>query len=316
MHPAGVTWQHTTATAHLRSNKDSDVKIKDLIGQHDGPFYSLEYFPPKNPEMWPKFFANVGRLMALNPVFCSVTYGAGGGTQDNTFEITRRFKQDLDLEPMPHLTCVGATKDKIRGFVSQLRDIGVDNVLALRGDAPADAGFSWDDGEFRHASDLVEFVNAEFPEMCVGVAGYPTAHPESASFAEDLHWTKAKIDAGSDFIVCQLLFDVREYFHFVAQLRAMGVTSPVLPGILPIQSLESVRRILSLCGANIPGRFYLQLEEADAKGGAAAVKELGTKFAADMIRRLVDGGAPGVHLYTLNQAETCLRIAEMAGPLR
>ncbi|MFV0421664.1 methylenetetrahydrofolate reductase [NAD(P)H] [Oleidesulfovibrio sp.] len=291
------------------------MKIKDLIAKHDGPFYSLEFFPPKNPEMWPKFFTNVGRLMALDPLFCSVTYGAGGGTQDNTFEITRRFKQDIGLEPMPHLTCVGATQEKIRDFVGKLHEIGVDNVLALRGDAPADDSFSWDDGEFRYASDLVQFVNAEFPDMCVGVAGYPTAHPESPSFADDLKWTKHKLDAGSDFIVSQLLFDVREYFHFVEQLRAMGVTKPVLPGILPIQSLESVRRILSLCGANIPGRFYLELDAANEKGGAEAVKELGIKFAAQMVRRLIDGGAPGIHLYTLNQAETCLQIADQAGPL-
>lgn len=265
--------------------------------------------------MWPKFFTTVGRLMALDPLFCSVTYGAGGGTQDNTFEITRRFKQDIGLEPMPHLTCVGATQDKIRDFVGKLHEIGVDNVLALRGDAPADEGFSWDDGEFRYASDLVKFVNAEFPEMCIGVAGYPTAHPESPSFADDLKWTKHKLDVGSDFIVTQLLFDVREYFHFVEQLRAMGVTKPVLPGILPIQSLESVRRILSLCGVNIPGRFYLELDAANEKGGAEAVKELGIKFAAQMVRRLIDGGAPGIHLYTLNQAETCLQIADLAGPL-
>ncbi len=289
------------------------MNIAELIHSHEGPFYSLEYFPPKNPEMWPDFFGTVDSLMALKPAFCSVTYGAGGGTQENTFEVTRRLKQDIALEPMPHLTCVGATREKIYNFVGQLCDIGVDNVLALRGDAPTDADFRWDAGEFRHASDLVRFVRAEFPHMCIGVAGYPSAHPESLTFAEDLQWTKHKIDAGSDLIVTQLFFDVREYVHFIDQLRVMGVASPVLPGILPIQSLASVRRILSLCGASIPGHFYLQLEEADKKGGAEAVKEVGIAFAARMIRRLIDSGAPGIHLYTLNQAQTCLRIVDEAG---
>lgn len=289
------------------------MKIRDSIAASTSPFYSLEFFPPKERENWPGFFATVERLKALNPLFASVTYGAGGSTQDNTLEITSHLKNVMGLEPMAHLTCVGATRERIADYLRRLREVNVDNVLALRGDAPKGQDIDWDTAEFRYAADLVRFTRDEQPDMGVGVAGYPAAHPESPSFASDLRHTADKVNAGADFIVTQLFFDVREYFDFVERLRAMGVNVPVLPGILPIQSLESVRRILSLCGANIPGKLYLELETANEKGGAEAVKEAGIAFAQQQIRSLLDGGAPGIHLYTLNRADTCLRIAEAVG---
>jgi methylenetetrahydrofolate reductase (NADPH) len=289
------------------------VKIRDRIAASTSPFYSLEFFPPKERENWPGFFATVERLKALNPLFASVTYGAGGSTQDNTLEITSHLKNVMGLEPMAHLTCVGATRERIADYLRRLREVNVDNVLALRGDAPKGQDFDWDTAEFRYAADLVRFTRSEQPDMGVGVAGYPAAHPESPSFASDLRHTADKVNAGADFIVTQLFFDVREYFDFVERLRGLGVDKPVLPGILPIQSLESVRRILSLCGANIPGNLYLELEAANEKGGAEAVKEAGIAFAQRQIRTLLDGGAPGIHLYTLNRADTCLRIADAVG---
>lgn len=289
------------------------MKIRDSIAASTSPFYSLEFFPPKERENWPGFFATVERLKALNPLFASVTYGAGGSTQDNTLEITSHLKNVMGLEPMAHLTCVGATRERIADYLRRLREVNVDNVLALRGDAPKGQDIDWDTAEFRYAADLVRFTRDAQPDMGVGVAGYPAAHPESPSFASDLRHTADKVNAGADFIVTQLFFDVREYFDFVERLRAMGVNVPVLPGILPIQSLESVRRILSLCGANIPGKLYLELEAANEKGGAEAVKEAGIAFAQQQIRSLLDGGAPGIHLYTLNRADTCLRIAEAVG---
>lgn len=288
------------------------MKIADILKKQEKPFYSLEFFPPKEEAQWGSFFEAVKKLRALNPVFASVTYGAGGGTQDNTLRITGKIAE-MGLTPMPHLTCVDASAERLSGFLHSLRSIGVTNVMALRGDAPNRQDFSWEKGEFRHASDLVSFVRREFPEFGIGVAGYPGAHPESPTFTDDIFYTKAKLDAGGEFIVTQLFFDVREYFGMVERLRGMGVSKPVLPGILPIQSLESIRRLLRMCGANIPGKLYLALEEANEKGGAEAVREAGLKFAVEQIRRLIDGGAPGIHLYTLNRAEICLRIAEEAG---
>ena len=288
------------------------VKIIDALRTRTRPFYSLEFYPPKEESQWPEFFEAVAQLKTLNPLFASVTYGAGGGSQDNTLAVTAKIK-DMGIIPMPHLTCVNATRERLAEFLTELRDIGVRNVMALRGDAPQAEGFSWEDGEFHYASDLVTFARKEFPEFCLGVAGYPGAHPESPSFASDILHTKAKLDAGADFVVTQLFFDVREYFAMVERLRDMGETKPILPGILPIQSLESVRRILQMCGANIPGKLYLALEDAHITGGSKAVREVGIRFAVDQIRRLVDNGAPGIHLYTLNRAAMCLRIAEEAG---
>ncbi len=290
------------------------MKIIDAIQLKKTPFYSLEFFPPKDSSHWGSFFATVDKLQAINPLFSSVTYGAGGSTQENTLAITSQLVSK-GIEPMAHLTCVGATKEKLRTYLTKLHAANVTNILALRGDAPQGVIIDWQKEEFSYASDLVAFVKEEFPQFGVAVAAYPMPHPQSVSFSQDRLATKIKLDAGSDFAVTQLFFDAREYFEFVDQMRAIGVTKPILPGVLPIQSLDSIRRVLSLSGGNIPAKLYLSIEEAHQKGGVAAVKEAGIAFAIEQIKRLLDGGAPGVHLYTLNQAETCLRIAEAVGPL-
>jgi methylenetetrahydrofolate reductase (NADPH) len=196
-----------------------------------------------------------------------------------------------------------------------LRAAGVENVLALRGDPPQGQLVDRETAVFPYAADLVRFVRQQDPLMGLAVAGYPSAHPESATFSQDREHTCEKIRAGSDFVITQLFFDVREYEDFVRYLRAKGITAPVIPGVLPIQSLESVRRILALCDANIPGKLYLELEAANELGGAEAVKEAGIAFAVRQIRRLLEFGAPGIHLYTLNRASTCLRIAEEVGDM-
>lgn len=289
------------------------MKIIDMIARRH-PFYSLEFFPPKNKEQWPAFFEVVGKLRRLDPLFASVTYGAGGGTQDNTLEITAGLAE-RGVTPMAHLTCVGASSGSIRNFVEKLQASGVHNILALRGDVPKDREIRWEECEFPYASDLVSFVRKEYPAMGIGVAAYLTPHPESDSFKADRVATATKMNAGSDFAITQLFFDHREYFEYAAQMRALGVHKPLLPGVLPIQSLESIRRVLSLSGCNIPAKLYLAVEEADRKGGAEAVKEAGIAFAVEQIKRLLDGGAPGIHLYTLNKDEVCLRIADSVGKL-
>lgn len=291
------------------------MNIRQCLEARPHPFYSLEFFPPKEPEQWPDFFEIVDRLQALNPLFASVTCGAGGSTQSYTLDIASRLKRDHGMEPMPHLTCVGATAEGILEAVDGFRREGIDNLLALRGDKPRDAGPDWNEGPFRHADDLVRFVQRERPGFGLGVAAYPAPHPESPSFRSDREQLLHKIQAGADMVVTQLFFDSREYFELVEFLRGRGVTTPVIPGVLPIQSLASIRRTLSMCGANIPGKLYLQLEDAHNKGGTEAVKEAGLAFAVEQIKRLLDGGAPGIHLYTLNRAELCLRIAEAVGRL-
>lgn len=291
------------------------MKILDRLKARQGQFYSLEFFPPKDPAEWPAFFAIVDRLKALDPLFASVTSGAGGSTQAYTLEIATRLKHDHGLEPMPHLTCVGATATGLLEAMDEFAMAGIDNLLALRGDKPRDAGPDWNPGLFHHADDLVRFVRTHRPAFGVGVAGYPGPHPESSSFYDDRKYLQQKIEAGADFVVTQLFFDSREYFDLVRYLRRHDIDVPVIPGVLPIQSLASVKRTLSMCGANIPGKLYLQLEGAHEKGGSEAVKEAGLAFAVEQIKRLLDGGAPGIHLYTLNRADFCLRIADAVGRL-
>jgi len=290
------------------------MNIARQIASGTGPFYSLEFFPPKEEKDWPAFLATVDQLRALRPLFASVTYGAGGSTQNATLALAGKLRE-MSLETMVHLTCVGADTSKIAAFLRDLRAAGVENVLALRGDPPHGQVVDWDKAPFRHAVDLVRFVREQEPLMGIAVAGYPAAHPESATFSADREHICEKIRAGADLVITQLFFDVREYEDLVRHVRAQGITIPIIPGVLPIQSLESVRRILSLCGANIPGKFYLELEAAQERGGTDAVKEAGIAFAVRQIRRLLEFGAPGIHLYTLNKASTCLRIVEEAGCL-
>ncbi len=285
------------------------MKIIDRI-QPGRRFISLEFFPPKQSEEWPKFFNVVGQLKALDPLFASVTYGAGGGTQDNTLEIAGKIKQDIGLEPMAHLTCVGADEQRILNYLKALEQRGVDNVLALRGDPPRGVeNFEPENEAFQHASDLAIFIRENMPNFGVAVAAYPEIHPESRTVSDDLRWMQFKMEH-ADLAVTQLFFDNRAYVDFVERLKKRGVEKPVIPGVMPLLSMSSIRRILSMCSANIPGKLFLQLDEANEKGGNEAVRELGIAFAIRQARELLEMGAPGIHLYTLNKSAACLEIAE------
>ncbi|MDY7001341.1 MAG: methylenetetrahydrofolate reductase [NAD(P)H] [Thermodesulfobacteriota bacterium] len=286
------------------------MRIAELIVKNY-KFISLEFFPPREKDSWPGFFETVSRLKSIDPLFVSVTYGAGGGTQENTLEIVQRLKNDFELEPMAHLTCVGASGEKLHGFLRALESFGVDNVLALRGDPPRGVeNFNPESGEFKHASDLVAFIRGQYPDMGIGVAGYPEGHPEAPSIKQDLEFLKFKLDKGADFVISQLFFDNRLYWDFAERLSDMGVDKPIIPGVLPIMSLSSVKRILSFCGASLPGDFFLALEAAHEKGGDEAVRTLGISHAKKQVQELLDKGAPGVHLYTLNKADACLEIVD------
>jgi len=287
---------------------ESFLRINDLLSQGKR-FISLEFFPPKEKDAWPSFFYEAGKLSILNPSFVSVTYGAGGSTQANTLELVTRFSRDLGLNPMAHLTCVGASEDSLRSFLDGLREAGVDNVLALRGDPPqGQPDFKPENSAFQYASDLTGFIHEAYPDLCIGVAGYPETHPQAESADKDLDYLKLKVDKGGSVIITQLFFNNDHYFRFVERCRARGIDKPIIPGVLPILNLASVKRILSLCGATIPAEYLARLEAANDQGGAGAVRELGVEFAREQCRDLIARGAPGVHLYTLNKAQACLDI--------
>lgn len=288
------------------------MRISHLIRQADKPFFSLEFFPPARPDHLPSFYETVDKLQKLKPLFVSVTYGAGGGTQANTLAITAELAK-RGLTVLSHLTCVGAEPEAIKAFLTSLEQNGVRNVLALRGDPPKDKVWNWDNGYFRHAADLLRFAKDSFPNMDVGVAAYPAPHPESPTFEEDRNFTAQKLASGADFAISQLFFDSREYIELVRALKLRNIDVPVIPGVFTIQSLDSLKRVLSLCGANIPGKFYLDLEAANERGGPEAVRETGFKFAVNQIRQLLESGAPGIHLYTLNKHNLCERIITESG---
>ena len=275
------------------------MRIADALAKKY-PVFSFEFFPPKTPEGEAKLWKALTELRPLKPTYVSVTYGAGGSTRAKTVELTRRIKSELGIEPLAHLTCVGATKDEIRQVLDELQEGGVENVLALRGDPPKGADkFEAVAGGFAYASELTEFIRTNY-DFCLGAACYPEGHTEAGSLYEDLHFLKQKVDAGIDFLVSQLFFDNRHYFNFVDRAHAAGITIPIVPGIMPIQSVEQIKRFTKMCGASLPSELLIALDQRASE--PERVHELGVVQATVQSLGLLQGGAPGIHFYTLNKS--------------
>ncbi|MBI3206932.1 MAG: methylenetetrahydrofolate reductase [NAD(P)H] [Myxococcales bacterium] len=272
------------------------------------PSFSFEFFPPKDEEGKERLFETVAHLAPYEPTFVSVTYGAGGSTRRLTVELTLRIERETGIECMAHLTCVGATRGEIHGVLDQLRDGGVQNVLALRGDPPqGQTGFVVTEGGFAHASELIEFVRDQY-DFCLAGACYPEKHPEAPSPEADLAALKKKVDAGAEFLVTQLFFDSRDYFAFVDRARAIGITVPIFAGVMPITNVSQIKRFTAMCGAHIPADLLTRLEAVH--GDAHQVRRLGVEHAIGQCRALLDGGAPGIHFYTLNRSTATVEILE------
>lgn len=275
------------------------VKICDLFA-HGRPVLSFEFFPPKTDEGMGALEQTIGELVPLSPSFVSVTYGAGGSTRDRTLGLVGKIKNEMGLEAMAHLTCVGSTRDEIASVLDRLGELGIDNVLALRGDPPAGATtFEKTAGGFGYASELTAFVKNGWP-FCIGGASYPEAHTESEDKAIDLEHTRRKVLAGSDFLVTQLFFDNIDYFDHVHRARALGIDVPIVPGIMPITNVGQVKRFTSMCGARIPRGLLKRLD--GVAHDPEAVARVGVEHATAQCRGLLEGGAPGVHFYTLNKS--------------
>ncbi len=277
------------------------MRIDSLYGRRGRPVYSFEFFPPKTDEAAAELLrtvADLGEMLA--PDFVSVTYGAGGSTRGRTVELVTRIQSELKLTAMAHLTCAGHTQDELAQILERLKQERIENVLALRGDPPkGEAGFVPTAGGFAHASELAGFIGERF-DFCVGGACYPEAHPESPSAEEDLRWTLHKVRAGTCFLITQLFFDNQDYFRFVERARAAGVEVSIVPGIMPITSVAQIERFTQLCGAKIPEDLHARLRRY--KDDAPTVMAIGIEHAIRQCRRLLDGGAPGIHFYTLNKS--------------
>ncbi len=264
------------------------------------PFFSFEFFPPKTDAGVASLMQTVAALKSLDPAYVSVTYGAGGSSRMRTVDVAKRIQNELGIDVLAHITCTGSSVEELREVFHELEAARIMNVLALRGDPPrgSDAFVAHAQG-FQHASDLVALLEREF-DFCVGAACYPEKHPEAGSLHADLDAIETKITTGARFLITQLFFDNQHYFDFVARVRARGITVPVIPGIMPITSYEQIDRVTAMCGATIPSGLRSELELR--RNEPEAVAELGVAFATLQSAELLDGGAPGIHFYTLNKS--------------
>jgi methylenetetrahydrofolate reductase (NADPH) len=272
----------------------------DEILETPGPSFSVEFFPPKTDEAKERLFATAAALAPLKPDFVSVTYGAGGSTRQGTVDVTRRLKEDHGLETMAHLSCVGETTEGLAETIDQIREVGIDNVFALRGDAPrGEESFVQPEGGLGSAADLARFINSGW-DFCVGGACFPEVHPEALDLDTDLDYLKQKVDSGVQFLITQLFFDNQIYFDFVRAAQTKGIDVPIIPGVIPVQSFAHTKRICNLCKASIPE----SLERGFAAAGEDPEREfeLGVAYAAQQCTELLMAGAPGIHFIALNQA--------------
>jgi len=286
------------------------MRIDTLLGR-GLPTLSFEFFPPKSDEGFAALYKTIDELKPLQPSFVSVTYGAGGSTRAKTVELTEKVQSSLGIRAMSHLTCVGHTQDEIGSILDDLWEKGIRNVLALRGDPPAGAAsFVPTPGGFAFSQELVKFIRSRH-DFCIGVAGYPEGHPSCLNLTRDLEHLKGKIDAGGNVITTQLFFDNDDFLRFRDKVRALGVKSPIVAGIMPIGNVSQIKRFVGMCGAKIPQGLLLHLESLESS--ADAVYQAGVDYAVRQCRELLDKGVDGLHFYTLNKSKATADIVRALG---
>ena len=281
------------------------MKIKEILNRGEKTF-SFEFFPPKNYNSILELGINVGQLLKLSPSFISVTYGAGGSTQDASFSLIDYLNNTIGLVTMAHYTCVNATREKVARDLDYFHDKNIENLILLRGDPPkGETEFTNEHREFNYASDLIEFA-ARQGRFCIAAAGYPESHPESVSVEADIKYLTNKVDKGADFVVTQLFFDNDYYFDFVKRAKEAGIQVPIVPGIMPITNFKQIKKFTKMCGANIPEHLVNTLEphQDDLK----RTYDIGVEFAINQCRELLEQGAPGLHFYTLNKSRATVDI--------
>ncbi len=281
------------------------MRIADMYAA-GAPVYSFEFFPPHGPAGVTALLRTLAELRPLEPSFVSVTYPLDRARRHLTLELVTRIERELGLEAMAHLTCVNASRDELHEALERLRVDGIENVLALRGDAPAPEAISVPREQWLpHAADLAAYARRHFP-FCVGGAAHPETHPEATDPEADLRFLRAKVEAGCEFLITNFFFSNSLYFDFVERARAAGVSAPIVPGIMPVTSVSGIRRMAQLNGSSLPEALLDQLApvEADSK----AVEEIGIAWARAQCDELVERGAPGIHFYTLNRSKATRRI--------
>jgi methylenetetrahydrofolate reductase (NADPH) len=290
------------------------MRIDEIIAARAAPVFSFEFFPPKTEEGERNLQNALRELGPLEPSYVSVTYGAGGSTRDRTIEIVKSLKDEHGLEAMAHLSCVGTTEEELREILDEVRDAGIDNVLALRGDPPqGETEWRPHPGGLHYSTELAALIREHY-DVCIGSACFPEVHPEAVDLAHDLKFLKEKVTAGASFLITQLFFDNRLYFDFVDEARAAGIDVPIIPGIIPVTNVDQIKRFTEMCGASIPGPLLAQLELR--RDDADAVIQFGVAYATLQCADLLARGAPGIHFYTLNKSPATRAILSALRTLR
>lgn len=283
--------------------------IKSIFAEKK-KLFSVEFFPPKDEEGGQRMLKTASLIQPYQPDFVSITYGAGGGTRTTTMRYAKILQEEHGFEVMPHLTCVGHTRDELLEILEDFAKAGFCNIMALRGDPPkGETEFKTVPGGLSYGSELVSLIRENFPDFGIGVGGYPEKHPEAPNSQVDLLNLKTKVDAGADFITTQLFFDNQVYFDFVKQCEAFEITVPILPGLLPVLSLGQVRRFCAMCEARLPTPLENSLEAQTDEDQP----EVGTQWASKQVQELLEGGSPGFHLYALNKSASTLAILKGIG---
>ena len=284
------------------------------IGQfitEKGENLSFEFFPPKDKAAEDQLFENIATLEDLNPAFVSVTYGAGGGTLKNTGHVVLRILQETSLIPMPHLTCVDQNRDELKAILEDYTKLGIENVLALRGDPPKGAErFTPPKEGFCYARDLVQLA-VSLSGFSIGVAVYPEGHCESPNLEMDMYYTKQKIDAGADFAITQMFFDNSYFYDFLERVAKADIKIPIIAGIMPITNIDRIKKFSQRCGATLPDKIIQQFERAGST--AEDAKKVGIEVATEQCADLLEHGLHYFHFYTLNQSDAVLQIVSNLG---
>lgn len=273
---------------------------------------SFEFFPPKNEATSKHLFETISNLIPLNPAYVSVTYGAGGSTRNLTHDLVTKLRKETNLEIVSHLTCVGSTQDEIKQILERYSEHGIHNIMALRGDPPkGEREFKAHANGFKYATDLVYFIKKNFPEMGIGVAGYPEGHPECFNRLKEIEFLKAKVDAGADYICTQLFFDNREFYDFKERCELAKINVPIIAGIMPVMSKDGVKRMADLAArTRFPSRLLKMLSRAESDDDIA---KTGLHWATEQVNDLLHHDVKGIHFYTLNRSNTTIEIYKNLG---
>ncbi len=279
------------------------MKIRDILAKGE-PTLSFEVFPPKTEDKYDSVEEAASEIAKLKPSFMSITYGAGGGTSKYTVEIASTIQEQYGVTPLAHLTCVSSTREKVHQVLEQLKEKHIENVLALRGDIPADGKVEKD---YRYASQLIREIK-QTGDFCIGAACYPEGHVESVNKTQDIRHLKEKVEAGCDFVTTQMFFDNNILYNYLYRIREKGITVPVIAGIMPVTNVTQIKRICQMSGTYLPSRFKAIVDRFG--DNPAAMKQAGIAYATEQIIDLIANGVNGIHVYSMNKPDVAARIQD------